>query len=423
MKYQQKSSFSLRILISILISLILFTPPVFANPWIQMPDLESNRFFIQDKYLHTGFTVLNEGALAVNKNYVYIIHRTGEIQILNVESQKIIQAGTSIPFQDFEQREFGERGLPGVKGAFFDSLRKTLYVSSTIIRNKCAFMGVYSLPVLNFTTIDSAKLIFLTPTCAPIPVLDDTTGKITAAIRQEQPNISSAGGKIFVNDKGGLILTVGNFGDTWRSKKELDIQRANNNDLFGKIVELKLLGKNKFATHRVIATGFRNPSGLSVLKNSNRIIEVENAAEGGDELNEIIPNKNYGWPYVSLGHQYSGDDRKYSVGTFPPYEQALVYKDSKPPIYSWLPSIAPSNLVELPKSLSLNVSGVDELLMGTYKDRSLHLLLISGNSLISDERIYLGYRIRDLNFTLNKTLVILDDDGNIHQLSFKLRRN
>ena len=423
MSFKHQAYFLLTILVSIQISFVLFSQSVSANPWIQAPDFESNRFFISDKYLHSGFTLNNEGALAVNKNYVYIVHRTGEIQILNVESEEMIQSVTSVPFQDFEQREFGERGLPGVKGAFFDSSRKTLFVSSTVIRNHCAFLGVYSLPVSNFTTIGTAKLIFLTPTCAPIPVLDDATGKITPTNRQKQPNISQAGGRVFLNNKGRLILTVGNFGDDWRSRKVLDIQRKSDNDLFGKIIELKILGKNKFATHQVIATGVRNPSGLTVLKNSNRVIGVENGPEGGDELNEIIPNKNYGWPYVSLGHRYSDEDRKYSTGTLPPYDQALTYKDSIPPIYSWIPSIAPSNLVELPKNLSLNISSVDELLMGTYKDLALHLLQIRGNSLLSDERIYLGYRIRDLNFTLNKTLVILDDNGNIHLLNFNLRIN
>jgi hypothetical protein len=71
----------------------------------------------------------------------------------------------------------------------------------------------------------------------------------------------------------------------------------------------------------------------------------------------------------------------------------------------------------------LNISGVDELVMGTYRDLSLHFLSISGNALISDEKVFLGYRIRDLTFSSNNTLVILDDNGNIHQLNFEPRKN
>jgi len=227
---------------------------------------------------------------------------------------------------------------------------------------------------------------------------------------------------MIVDSKGRIILIVGNFGDDWRSKKLLDSQKKNKNDLFGKIVELTISSKNKFASHRVIATGFRNPSGLAKTKESKRIFTVENGPEGGDELNEVLPNKDYGWPYASLGHRYSGDDRKYSTGSFPPYKQALVHEKSKQPIYSWLPSIAPSNLVELPEVFSLDLPGVYELVMGTYRDNALHFLKITGSSLISDERVHLGYRIRDLNFTLNKVLVILDDNGNIHQLNFKPRK-
>jgi hypothetical protein len=123
------------------------------------------------------------------------VHRTGEIQVLNVESQEIVQSQTSIPFQDFVQREFGERGLAGVKGAFFDSARKTLFVSSSVIRNECAYLGVYSLSVRSFTTFDLPRLIFITPSCAPIPILEETTGKITPTNRQNQANISQSGGK------------------------------------------------------------------------------------------------------------------------------------------------------------------------------------------------------------------------------------
>jgi glucose/arabinose dehydrogenase len=267
------------------------------------------------------------------------------------------------------------------------------------------------------------KLIFSTPNCAPIPSLSETTGEITAFNRQNQPNISQAGGKIVADKKHRIFLSIGNFGDAWRSKKVLDSAKNNSKDLFGKIIELRDINQNKMATYRVFSTGFRNPSGLTVIKISGAIIEVENGPEGGDEINRVEFGKNYGWPHVSMGHPYSNSDGTYSFGEFPPYKQTTYYKNSMEPIFSWVPSIAPSNVVETPSSFSLNISGVDELVMGTYRDLSLHFLSISGNALISDEKVFLGYRIRDLTFSSNNTLVILDDNGNIHQLNFEPRKN
>ena len=182
-------------------SSFLFLQPLIASEWIQDSIIETNRFSISTKYFYSGFSVNNEGALAVNKNYVYIIHRTGEIQILNISSQEVESSQVSIPFQDFTQRSFGERGLPGVKGAFFDQSRKTLFVSATVIVNACAYLGVYSIFIENSTNLTQPKLIFSTPNCAPIPSLSETTGEITAFNRQNQPNISQAGGKIVADKK------------------------------------------------------------------------------------------------------------------------------------------------------------------------------------------------------------------------------
>jgi hypothetical protein len=418
-----KKFFFVRIFLTLQISTVLLPQPLNASEWTYGTDIQTNRFSISTKSIHTGFSVNNEGALAVNENYVYVFHRTGEIQILNISSQEVELSQTSIPFQDFAQRAFGERGLPGVKGAFYDQFRKTLFVSSTVIINECAYLGVYSIFVENAMNLAQPKLIFLTPNCAPIPVLSETTGDITASNRQNQPNISQAGGKIVADKKHRIFLSIGNFGDAWRSKKVLDSAKNNSKDLFGKIIELRDINLKEIATYRVFATGFRNPSGLTVINKSGAIIEVENGPEGGDEINRVEFGKNYGWPYVSLGHPYSNSDGKYSFGKFPPYKQTTDYKNSMKPIFSWVPSIAPSNVVETPSSFSLNISGVDELVMGTYRDLSLHFLSISGNALISDEKVFLGYRIRDLTFSSNNTLVILDDNGNIHQLNFEPRKN
>ena len=48
--------------------------------------------------------------------------------------------------------------------------------------------------------------------------------------------------------------------------------------------------------------GHRVIQGLSV--NDGIIISTEHGPRGGDEINKILSNKNYGWPIVSLGERY-----------------------------------------------------------------------------------------------------------------------
>jgi glucose/arabinose dehydrogenase len=60
---------------------------------------------------------------------------------------------------------------------------------------------------------------------------------------------------------------------------------------------------------------------------------VEHGARGGDELNLIEKGKNYGWPLVAYGEEYSGEPIAGAVTAKPGYEQ---------PVYYWDPVIAPS---------------------------------------------------------------------------------
>jgi glucose/arabinose dehydrogenase len=80
--------------------------------------------------------------------------------------------------------------------------------------------------------------------------------------------------------------------------------------------------------------GHRNPQGAA-LDAEGRLWVVEHGARGGDELNLVLPGRNYGWPVITYGRDYGGD--KIGVGTEAPgLEQ---------PIHYWDPSIAPSGLM------------------------------------------------------------------------------
>jgi glucose/arabinose dehydrogenase len=115
-------------------------------------------------------------------------------------------------------------------------------------------------------------------------------------------------------------------------------------DLAGKILRLRddgtVPGDNPFvgrpeARPEIFSLGHRNPMGLAFHPGTGELWAAEHAPQGGDEVNVIAPGRNYGWPIVSYGRQYSGprvSDQWWKGGM----EQPTVV---------WLPSIAPSGMI------------------------------------------------------------------------------
>jgi glucose/arabinose dehydrogenase len=85
----------------------------------------------------------------------------------------------------------------------------------------------------------------------------------------------------------------------------------------------------------IYTLGHRNILGLAVHPTTGAIWSVENGPNGGDEVNELKPGKNYGWPVIGNGRFYLGP--RVSVD---PYRE-----DMEPPMVYWVPAIAPSGLL------------------------------------------------------------------------------
>ena len=112
---------------------------------------------------------------------------------------------------------------------------------------------------------------------------------------------------------------------------------------FGKIVRLRddgtvppdnpFVGRSGYKAE-IYSLGHRNPQGLAVHPQTGALWESEHGPNGGDEVNIILPGRNYGWPLVSYGRNYPGS----RVG-----EHAWREGIEEPVLY-WLPSIAPSGM-------------------------------------------------------------------------------
>jgi aldose sugar dehydrogenase len=144
------------------------------------------------------------------------------------------------------------------------------------------------------------------------------------------------GGRMAFLPDGTFVLTIGE-GFEYREKAQ-DLT----SDL-GKLVRLNEDGSvphdNPFLGQasvrpEIYTWGHRNPQGLVFDAQRGRLYETEHGPRGGDELNIIVAHRNYGWPVITYGMDYSGA----YVSPYterPGLEQPVIY---------WTPSIAPSGL-------------------------------------------------------------------------------
>ena len=195
--------------------------------------------------------------------------------------------------------------------------------------------------------------------------------------------------KIYLNQSDGLLFSMAaNLSDYPTSEP----QDENNN--FGKIVFLNLsTGKTE-----VFSKGHRNPQGLYV--EGGLILSTEHGPLGGDEINKIIRNKNYGWPIASYGNYYYTNEKNY-------------LKDHdlhgfEEPIYTYIPAIGISEIVKIPEKFIQNDLR-DIFFVSSLIGRSLHLVKFDKNysKVIFSEKIFLNHIIRDLKYIDEFNLFIL----------------
>lgn len=219
------------------------------------------------------------------------------------------------------------------------------------------------------------------------------------------------GSRIVLRPDGTVVLTTGDRGEGERAQ---DMQ-----DHAGAVLRINADGSipsdNPFADGRdaapeIWSKGHRNIQGAIFDPVTNALVIHEHGARGGDEINRPEAGKNYGWPVISYGVDYSG--AKIGVGTEAPgYEQPLFY---------WDPSIAPSGLASYQGEMFPEWEG--DLLVGSLKFGLLSRLERDERGAIgSEERMLEGEfgRIRDVNVAPDGSIWLLTDesDGAIVRLS------
>ena len=207
---------------------------------------------------------------------------------------------------------------------------------------------------------------------------------------------------VFMND-GSLLVSVGDGFNLREEAQRLDSH-------IGSIVRITDSGEvppdNPFldradALPEIYSYGHRNVQGLVVDPATGLVWSHEHGPRGGDELNRIRPGRNYGWPVVTHGIDYSG-------ARITPYTSRPGMED---PLIDWTPSIAPAGMSQYRGDLFPDWNG--DLLVASLAERTLRRIRLDGEQVLGDEIVPLNLdrRLRDVRIGPDGALYLLTDEA------------
>ncbi len=225
----------------------------------------------------------------------------------------------------------------------------------------------------------------------------------TRVIWRQQPKVDGPnhwGSRLVFRPDGTLFVTLGERYAYRERAQDLSVT-------LGKIVRINPDGTvprdNPFVGRdgvrpEIWSYGHRNIQ-AAALDARGQLWTVEHGARGGDELNNPQPGKNYGWPVITYGVDYSG--ARIGSGT--------AHPGMEQPVYYWDPVIAPSGAAFYTGAAFPEWRG--DLLVGSLRPGALVRLRIDSGRVIQEERYLgdLGERIRDVRQGPDGAIYLLTD--------------
>ncbi len=222
------------------------------------------------------------------------------------------------------------------------------------------------------------------------------------------------GGRLIFGKDGNLFLSTGE-----RSDLETRPQAQDLNSGLGKIIRITTDGEpvsgNPFegragARPEIYSYGHRNVQGIAFHPETGDLWETEFGPRGGDELNRIEPGKNYGWPVITYGVEYSGE----------PIGDAIQQKEGmEQPVYYWDPVISPSGITfyngdEIPE-------WKNNLFISALSGQHISRLVIENDKVVGEERLLedQNQRFRDIIQGRDGALYAITDQGRLYKISKK----
>jgi len=248
--------------------------------------------------------------------------------------------------------------------------------------------------------------------------LNEAEGKVenVVVIFRATPAVSSSlqfGSRLVFDKNGDLFVSLG---EKFVAEGRVQAQKLDSH--LGKIVRITTEGKpaagNPFlnqpgAMPEIYSYGHRNPQGLDINPATGELWESEFGPRGGDEINIIHAGKNYGWPVITYGLEYSGE--KVGAGI---QQQAGMEQ----PVYYWDPVISPSGICFYKGDAIPEWN--NNLFVASLSAQHLDRLIIKNNKVVGEERLLAdkNQRFRDVTY-MNNMLYAITDDGDIYRISRK----
>lgn len=235
----------------------------------------------------------------------------------------------------------------------------------------------YTLNLASKVSLTRGKLWFKSNPCVPVSA------------------VQHAAGRLAVIDKKSAYLTIGDLGYT-------EIDNVNRRGDLGSVFKVSATTREK------ISTGHRNQQGILLI--GKDLYTSEHGPRGGDELNIIEKGVDYGWPAVTYGEPYSSGDyvRPKENGSHDGYRKPLTY---------WVPSVAPTELVQLSGSQWGSWAG--QIVMGTLREESLIFIELLDPKKVGKLTTHpVNERIRDLEIDVQGQMIATTDSGKLLFISF-----
>lgn len=222
------------------------------------------------------------------------------------------------------------------------------------------------------------------------------------------------GSRLIFDNDGYLYVSGGE-----RSHKEGRVQSQDLKSGLGKIFKITKDGKpapgnpfmnNANAMPEIYVSGIRNAQGLDIHPVTGDLWENEFGPRGGDEINIIKPGKDYGWPTITYGLEYSGNN----IGN------SLTQRDKmEQPVYYWDPVISPSGMTFYASSAIPEWQ--NNLFIGALSGTHICRIVIENNKVVGEERLLENEneRFRDVVDGKDGALYAVTDSGKLYKISKK----
>lgn len=268
----------------------------------------------------------------------------------------------------------------------------------------------------SYTEAGKGKDKNLTGTAIARGQLRNNTLQNISVIYRQTPKVKGDGHfgsrLVFLKDKT-LLISLG--------ERQLFTPAQDMSQSLGKVIRLNRDGslpannpkwKQANALPEIYSLGHRNPQGAAINPQTGELWISEHGPQGGDEINRILPGKNYGWPVVSYGCNYGqpvGKQCRLGAGKHgPKYIEPLSY---------WVPiSIAPSNMMFYTGKVFTKWNG--NVLVGALAGKALWRLQYAGTKEIGREKLLaeLQERIRDVEQGPDGLIYLVTDNGKLFKI-------